>query len=678
MSGRAAESLSDLIDSAGSPETDYCLPPPPWSLRAKLQLETMELKVKKWKAVLARLEAIASRLNNAALRADALNGETPLPSGRAPDNSTMEAGTMPAVAPSAPEEFRGLPYHLKYKPHLLPEVAVVPTSPSIGSQDGEGDYDTKFSGDADQRQDGTKVSDVVCPVQVVMPDDPDRCTFADVAGQEVNVARLLEICDWLRHPEVYDRHGAKLPKGALLDGPPGTGKTLLVRALAGQAGVPMLITDGSSFVQLYVGVGAARVRDLFDQAEKLRKKTKKPVIIFIDEVEAVGGKRGNGPSSNSERDQTLNALLTKMDGFKKSRGILVIAATNRPDMLDEALKRKGRFDIRLQVDLPDTKARRAIFMVHLKGKLLADNVDLDVLAKRTSGMSGADIAAACNQAATIAARRHVQLERQTTSEPWSDGKVPSAIVAAANKRTSTRYRPRGRKQVSTPKPLSDTFPQITAITMEIFDEAISVVRSGEIQEATRAAMSADDRRQLAVHELGHAVAILRLGADTITKVTALPRGRSLGSVSTHTERDKFSTSDVELKKRIIVCLAGRAAQKLLLDTADSGAADDFEQATRLAQTMVTKYGMSKLGMLSIAQDSEGLPACGPELANQIDQEVRAIMQECLSRANEIVQADRAIIEDLCSPLIERETIQGPEFARLFAQAEERLKEQAHN
>lgn len=485
------------------------------------------------------------------------------------------------------------------------------------------------------------------PGRLILPSDPDRKTFKDVAGQPEAVERLTEICSWLSDPEIYRDHDADLPTGILLSGPAGTGKTLLASALAGEADASMLVVSGSAFVEMYVGVGASRIRALFEQAKYQRKRTQKPVIIFIDEIDAVGGKRANGASSNSEREQTLNQLLVEMDGFQKNTGIIVIAATNRPDMLDDALRRKGRFDLDIPIDLPDTDGRRAIFAVHTRKKVLADDLDLDLLARRTSGFSGADIKAACNEAAIIAARTQIAHRKAKTKAEAITQPQPGTVLVKEK-------------------------PQVTAITTDMFDEAISVVEAGEARRSRLKAMKAEDKRQTAFHELGHAIVNLAQKGDSITKITILPRGRALGYVQTHSEGDRFSLTDVDMRKRITMALAGRAAQEIFLKTVDTGASNDFEQAWNMAVQMVTRYGMSSLGPLSLPNYGGTQNQLGIELANAIDKEIRDIVAACDKEARSILEKHRHFIEAMAVELSERETILGPELTARFvaAQAED--------
>jgi cell division protease FtsH len=436
----------------------------------------------------------------------------------------------------------------------------------------------------------------------------------------------------------------------LLVGPPGTGKTLLARALAGEADASMFHTTGSSFVEMYVGVGASRVRALFEDARRQRQRTQKPVLIFIDEIDAVGGARGNGTSSNSEREQTLNQLLTEMDGFKENEGIIVLAATNRSDMLDAALKRKGRFDLEVFVDLPDVSGREAIFKVHSRKKKLDTNVDFALIARRTFGFSGADIEAACNEAAVIAARKQSGLDKKAMAE--------AAAKAEAEAQAT------GTSQILIPPSNPDgsgTGP-VTLITTEMLDEAISIVEAGEARKDRLQAMTLEDKQQTAFHELGHAVVTLVLKGDPITKITILPRGRALGYVQTHTEADRWNMTKEQMLKRITSAMAGRIAQEIFMNTIDTGASSDFQQANNMAKLMVTQFGMSKLGRIYLA-DSQTPVAMqvGPRLADAIDSEVQAIVQQCEEQARELLTKYESPIRALSGVLIEKETLLGPDL-----------------
>jgi ATP-dependent Zn protease len=555
---------------------------------------------------------------------------------------------------------------------------------------------------------------------LILPTAKDKRTFADVAGQPEAIARLQEICLWLKQPEIYNRHNAKLPRGILLVGPPGTGKTLCAQALAGETHGSMFSIAASSFVEMYVGVGASRVRALFADAKAQRRQTGKPVIIFIDELDAVGGARGQGINSNSEREQTLNQLLVEMDGFSKNEGIIVVAATNRVDMIDAALRRKGRFDLEVHVDLPDVNGRESILLVHTRDKVLDPTVDFKLLAKRTFGMSGADLAAAANEAAVLAAREQARLEQ---AEVAATAEKAAADKAAAEKAAAdkTAAEPAGsstrapetsdgstanpgqegpaqkaqqaptenREEISTagaegtssvngeeiPAEKVETLPAVpfvsvlgktTPITTAMFDEAISIVESGDARRERFKAMSLNDKKQTAYHELGHAVVIHKTGGDPITKITILPRGKALGYVQTHTEGDRWNMTEVEMRKRITSAMAGRIAQQIFMDTVDTGAASDFEQANRLARKMVTQFGMSPLGAIYVPDNGQGI---GPGMSDKIDDEVNKIVADCAAQARKILEASRKEIESLVELLIARETIFGSDFVAVFAAAE---------
>ena len=524
------------------------------------------------------------------------------------------------------------------------------------------------------------------PAVLVLPGDANRKSFKDVAGQPEAVLRLAEVCRWLKNPDVYNRHDAKLPRGILLSGPPGTGKTLLARALAGEADASMYITAGSAFVEVYVGVGAGRVRALFDAAKQQRKRTNKPVIIFIDEIDAVGGQRGTGTSSNSEREQTLNQLLTEMDGFTKNEGIIVVAATNRPDMLDSALRRKGRFDLDVPVEMPDTFGREAIFKVHSQAKPLAADVDFAFLARRTFGFSGADIEAICNEAAILAARKQQEKDDEkakATAEavskvlaPRQDSPAPdsfdfSHLQPRNNGTGQNQYGQHGKPAGNNGSPKAAPVKAIpegekTPITTVMFDEAISIVEAGEARHSRLKAMKLIDKQQTAYHELGHAIVNIVEQGDPITKITILPRGRALGYVQTHSEGDRFSLTDQDMRRRITMTMAGRIAQEVFMQTIDTGAANDFKQANETARLMVTEYGMSPLGAIYVPADRS--VQLGPDLANAIDSEVRSIVSDCGKRARSIIERHRNLIESLCRDLVEKETILGPELMDMYEKA----------
>jgi len=448
-----------------------------------------------------------------------------------------------------------------------------------------------------------------------------KVTFDDVAGIEEAKEELQEIVEFLKNPKKFQALGAKIPKGVLLLGPPGCGKTLLARAIAGEAGVPFFHISGSDFVEMFVGVGASRVRDLFDTA-----KANRPCIIFIDEIDAVGRQRGAGlGGGHDEREQTLNQLLVEMDGFDPNAGVILLAATNRPDVLDPALLRPGRFDRRIVVDAPDVNGRRDIFKVHLKGKPIADDVDAEILARRTPGFTGADIANLVNEAALLAARRDKQ-----------------------------------------------------RIDMSDFDDAIERVIAGP--ERRSKLISEKEREMVAFHEVGHAiVGELLPNADPVQKVTILPRGRALGYTLQLPERDRYLLTRAQLLDEITTLLGGRAAEKIVYSEATTGANNDLERATEIARAMVCEYGMSeKLGNLTFGR-RHGNPFLGrdimedrnysEEVAYAIDQEVRAIIDECFRRAVDILSTNDEKMHEVVRVLLQKETIEREEFLALMEGAQ---------
>ena len=443
-------------------------------------------------------------------------------------------------------------------------------------------------------------------------------TFADVAGVDEAKEELEEIIEFLRHPKKFEALGAKIPRGVLLVGPPGSGKTLLAKAIAGEAGVPFFSISGSEFVEMFVGVGASRVRDLFAQAKKSA-----PCLVFIDEIDAVGRQRGAGfGGGHDEREQTLNQLLVEMDGFAPNSGIIVVAATNRPDILDPALLRPGRFDRRLVVDNPDTKGRRAILDVHARGKPIGDDANLDVLARRTPGFSGADLANMANEAALLAARR-------------------------------------GRKRIG----------------MSEFDEAIERVIAGP-QRKSRI-LSPKERELTAYHEGGHALlGKLLPQANPPHKVTILPRGMALGYVIALPQEDKYTVTQSEILANITVMLGGRVAEEIVFGEITTGAANDFVNATDLARKMVTEFGMSdKLGPLALGtkhgpvflgRDLFESQNYSDEIAYEIDKEVRRIIDECYSRARAVLTEHKETLDRIAKALLERESLQSDELDTLVA------------
>ena len=439
-------------------------------------------------------------------------------------------------------------------------------------------------------------------------------TFADVAGEDEAKESLVEIVDFLHNPQKYTRIGAKLPKGALLVGPPGTGKTLLARAVAGEAHVPFYSLSGSDFVEMFVGVGASRVRDLFKQAQQSA-----PCIIFIDEIDAIGRSRDSRFGGNDEREQTLNQLLSEMDGFDPSKGLLVMAATNRPEILDPALLRPGRFDRRVIVDKPDLKGRVNILKVHSKDVRLDESVDFEEIALATSGAVGADLANMMNEAA-INAVKH------------------------------------GRQAVSQ----KDLF------------EAVELVLVGK--EKKDRILSQEERRIVSYHEVGHAlVTALQKDAEPVQKITIVPRTMgALGYVMQVPEEEKYLNTKKELEAMLVVSLAGRAAEELVFETVTTGAANDIEQATRIARAMVTQYGMSeKFGLMGLAtQENQYLTGrtvlnCGDATAAEIDTEVMRMLKEAYGEAKRLLAENRDAMDQIAEFLIEKETITGKEFMKIF-------------
>ncbi len=448
-------------------------------------------------------------------------------------------------------------------------------------------------------------------------------TFKDVAGEDEAQESLQEVVDFLHNPGKYAKIGAKLPKGALLVGPPGTGKTLLARAVAGEARVPFFSLSGSDFIELYVGVGASRVRDLFKEATK-----NAPCIIFIDEIDAIGRSRDNKyGGGNEEREQTLNQLLSEMDGFDTSKGILVLGATNRPEILDKALLRPGRFDRRIIVDKPDLKGRVEILKVHAKDVHLDDSVDLDAIALATSGAVGADLANMINEAAINAVQR-------------------------------------GREYVT---------------QKDLFDAVEQVLVGKEKKDRI---MSQEERRIVSYHEVGHAlISALQKNSEPVQKITIVPRTMgALGYVMHVPEEEKYLQTKEELHDRLVSLLGGRAAEELVFGNVTTGAANDIEQATNIATNMVTRFGMSKrfglMGLATIESEYLGGGArltCSDRTAADVDTEVMEILKECYEEAREMLSGNRDVMDKLAAHLIEKETISGKEFMKIY-RAEKGLPE----
>jgi cell division protease FtsH len=447
--------------------------------------------------------------------------------------------------------------------------------------------------------------------------DQPKTTFKDVAGVDEAIEELEEVKEYLQNPSKFQAMGAKIPRGVLLFGPPGTGKTLLARAVAGEAGVPFYSISGSDFVEMFVGVGAARVRDLFEQA-----KASSPAIVFVDEIDAVGRHRGAGlGGGHDEREQTLNQLLVEMDGFDQRSTVILMAATNRPDILDPALLRPGRFDRQIVIDRPDIEGRKAILRVHAKGKPFDAGVDLAILARRTPGFTGADLANVINEAALLAARRSKK-----------------------------------------------------AITMKEVEEAVDRVMAGP--ERKSRVMSEEERRLIAYHEGGHAmVAHILPNTDEVHKITVIPRGRALGYTLTLPEQDKFMMTREELRDELAKLMGGRVAEEIVAGDISTGAGNDIERATKIARQMVTEHGMSdaigprtlgqKQGEVFLGRDWASTPDYSDAVAFEIDQEVRRLIDEAHDVALEILTEHREKLDALAALLLEKETLEREEVELFF-------------
>ena len=447
--------------------------------------------------------------------------------------------------------------------------------------------------------------------------DTPKSTFADVAGADEAVAELREIKDFLSDPKKYQDIGAKIPKGVLLYGPPGTGKTLLARAVAGEANVPFFSISGSEFVEMFVGVGASRVRDLFNKAKEAA-----PAIIFVDEIDAVGRQRGAGMGGgNDEREQTLNQLLVEMDGFEANTQVILIAATNRPDVLDPAILRPGRFDRQIPVDRPDLLGRKAILEVHAKGKPIAKSVDLGEIAKRTPGFTGADLANVLNEAALLTARENAKV-----------------------------------------------------ITTMALDESIDRVMAGP--QRTSRLMTEEERRITAYHEGGHALVAHALpNTDPVHKITIMPRGRALGYTMVLPDEDRYATTRNQMLDQLSYSLGGRAAEELIFHDPTTGASNDIEKATNLARAMVTQYGMTeRIGAIKLGS-GDADPFLGrdyghqrdysEEIAGIIDEEIHNLIENAHQEAFNILVANRDILDELVVELLERETLLKDDIERIF-------------
>ena len=455
-------------------------------------------------------------------------------------------------------------------------------------------------------------------------DKNKRITFKDVAGLEEAKVEIMEIVDFLRKADKYRELGAKIPKGALLVGPPGTGKTLLAKAVAGEANVPFLSISGSDFVEMFVGVGASRVRDLFEQA-----KQKAPCIVFIDEIDAIGRARGKnaGFSGNDERENTLNQMLTEMDGFQTNAGVIVLAATNRADILDKALMRAGRFDRQIEVGLPDVKEREDIFNVHLRHIKLADNIDRTFLAKQTPGFSGADIANVCNEAALIAARNNKKAVERADFMAAID-----RIVGGLEKRNKT--------------------------------------------------MTEAERRATAIHEAGHATVMWMLKeCDPVLKVTVIPRGNSLGATWSVPDEERVHITDAVMQDKLAGLLGGRIAEEVNYGTLGAGALSDLERATKMTYAMVAYYGMSKaIGPMSFydatgSRDTFTKPY-SEQTAVAIDNEVRRILEEAYNRARQIIERHNDEINKMADVLLEKETIYAEDIELILGKSAQALEKEA--
>ncbi len=451
-------------------------------------------------------------------------------------------------------------------------------------------------------------------------DESKKITFEEVAGLEEEKEELKEIVDFLKNPKKFIELGARIPKGVLMVGPPGTGKTYLSKAVAGEAGVPFYSISGSDFVEMFVGVGASRVRDLFEQAKK-----SSPCIVFIDEIDAVGRRRGAGlGGGHDEREQTLNQLLVEMDGFGINEGIIIIAATNRPDILDPALLRPGRFDRQVNVGVPDIKGRKAILEVHTKDKPLSSDVDLEVIARRTPGFTPADLENLLNEAALLSARKNLK-----------------------------------------------------EIPMEIAEEAITKVIAGP--EKKSRVISEKEKKLTAYHEAGHAVVAKMLpNTDPVHLISIIPRGRAGGFTMILPKEDKYYKSKVEMEETLVHLLGGRVAEALVLDDISTGASNDLERATKIARNMVTHYGMSEnLGPMTYGNDENEVflgrdfnrsKNYSEEIAAKIDNEMRTIIDNAYDRAEKILKENSENLHKVAQRLLEKETLDGKEFEELFIEA----------
>lgn len=451
-------------------------------------------------------------------------------------------------------------------------------------------------------------------VAKVYTPDKDKKTFKDVAGQEEAKESLLEIIDYLNNPLKYQKVGAKCPKGVLLVGPPGTGKTLIAKAVAGEADVPFFSISGSEFVEMFVGRGAAKVRELFEQANK-----KAPCIVFIDEIDTIGKKRDTGFSTNDEREQTLNQLLTEMDGFEGNKGVVILAATNRPEVLDPALLRPGRFDRQVRMELPDLIGREAILNVHLEKVNKEENIDVNLIARMTAGASGAELANIVNEAALRAVRN-----------------------------------------------------ETNCVTTKDLEESVEVIIAGAVRK--NAILSKEEKKIVAYHEIGHAlVAAKQTGTAPVQKITIVPRtSGALGYVMQVDSEEKNLISKEDAKQRLAILCGGRAAEEVVFNSITTGASNDIEKATEIARSMVTRYGMSnEFGMMALQTGGNtylghsGESTVSPETARLVDIEVRDMIKEAHKKATEILLENREKMDELAKFLLEKETITGKEFMEIL-------------
>ena len=474
-----------------------------------------------------------------------------------------------------------------------------------------------MGGAANSQGGGKSMSFGKSKARMMTPADRNKISFDDVAGVDEEKEELQEIVEFLRNPKKFTDMGARIPKGVLLVGQPGTGKTLLAKAVAGEAGVPFFIISGSDFVEMFVGVGASRVRDLFEEAKK-----KAPCIVFIDEIDAVGRQRGAGlGGGHDEREQTLNQLLVEMDGFAANEGVIVLAATNRPDVLDKALLRPGRFDRQIVVGLPDVRAREQILEVHARKKKLADDIDLKIVAKNTAGFSGADLENVLNEAALLAARRNLKEIHEK----------------------------------------------------EIEDAMVKVTMG---PEKTTRVRSEKEKKLVAYHEAGHAVVSKFLPTqDAVHEISIVPRGMAGGYTMYQPTEDKSFMSKTEMIEQIISLLGGRASEELILDDISTGASNDIERATKIANSMVTKYGMSqRVGTITLGSDQNEVflgrdfaqeKTYSEETAGIIDEEMKRILDTCYNSAKEILKTHEDKLHAVAKVLLEKEKITGEEFEAIF-------------